>query len=104
MYELLKIVPHRKYNVCLSTTAHSGFDWCGYCHDGEDPVGGVVDILITYPEVVPGLRVIGEIEPKLGEGLWQLLAAMQKEAYVRKKWPLGKSFVKRIVGGTKRFS
>ena len=68
-------------------------------------MGGVVDILITFPEVVPGLRVIGEIKSKRGEGFWQLLAAMQKEADVRKKWPLGKSFVKRIgkrLGGTKR--
>ena len=70
-------------------------------------MGGVVDILITFPEVVPGLRVIGEIKSKRGEGFWQLLAAMQKEADVRKKWPLGKSFVKRIgkrLGGTKRES
>ena len=31
-------------------------------------MGGVVDILITYPEVVPGLLVIGEIKPKTGGG------------------------------------
>ena len=27
-YEVLKIIPHRQYNVCISTTGHSGFDWC----------------------------------------------------------------------------
>ena len=79
IYELLKISPTTSvYHNCPL-----GSDWCGYRHDSEDPVGGVVDILITYPEVVPGLRVIGEIKPKRGEGLWQLLAAMQKEANVR---------------------
>ena len=38
-------------------------------------------IVVTYPEVVPGMLVIGEI--KLKQGHWQLLAAMQKEANVR---------------------
>ena len=54
MYEVLKIFPQRPYNICISTTGHSGFDWCGCPRDKRDPVGGVVDILVTYPEVVPG--------------------------------------------------
>ena len=27
-YEMLKIIPHRQYKICISTTGHSGFDWC----------------------------------------------------------------------------
>ena len=60
-------------------------------------------IIVTYPEVVPGMLVIGEIKLKQG-GHWQLLAAMQKEANVRNQWPLGKPFVNvlgNVCGGYK---
>ena len=97
----LTIVPHRQYNVCVATTGGPQWDWCGYPRDGDSPVGGVVDMLITYPPTneeqgsrAGNPRVVGEIKPKPSGGVWQLVAAMQTDAILRHEWPLGKSLQK----------
>ena len=67
----------------LSTTTNPKNDWCGF---PEGPVRGVVDLEL---EAESGQVVgLGEVKGE-GEGLYQLLAAMQCYKNKTGHWPVG---------------
>ena len=88
VYELLKLRDLSKsyttpWFTKISTTANPKNDWCGF---KEGPVRGVVDIEM---EARSGQVVgLGEVKGD-GEGLYQLLAAMQGHRNKSGHWPVG---------------
>ena len=71
-------------------------------------MGGVVDIVVTYPEVVPGMLVIGEIKLKqvVGGGIGSFLQLCRKRPMSGINSPLVShllTYWETCVGGTKRY-